>query len=121
MRLDNRRPGTSTTFIDSASGERILQVANNEHGALLLAYHLYDDCGALVAASEGLEEPSFGLTIQSESGDVLLDLPADVGGIIKYRLYSNTGTLLTYSDGARTMIYPFLRMEGAGRFWARQG
>lgn len=120
MRLDNRRPGTSTTFIDSASGEHVLQVASDAEGVLLVSYHLYDECGALVAESE-LEAPPFGLSIQSESGDVLLDIPAGVGGIIQYRLYGSNGTLLTYSDGSRTMIYPFLRMEGVGRSWARQG
>jgi len=120
MRLDNRRPGTSTTFIDSASGEHILQIASDEEGTLLLAYHLYDDCGALVAEC-ALDEPPFGLTVHSESGDLLLTIPPDIGGTIQYRLYGSNGSLLTFSDGARTMIYPFLRMEGVGRSWARTG
>jgi hypothetical protein len=121
MRLNNRPPGSSTTFIDSASGEHVLQIASDEDGVLLVAYHLYDDSGALVAQSAGLEEPSFGLAIQSESGDALLTIPADLGGDLQYRLYGRNGGLLTHSDGVRTKIYPRLRMEGVGRAWRRPG
>lgn len=119
MRLDSRHPGTSTTFVDSASGEPLLQMATDESGVLLIAYHLYDACGALVAESAGLEEPPFGLAIHSDSGDLLLDVPPGIGGIIQYRLYGSNGTLLTHSDGVRTIIYPYLRMEGVGRSWTQ--
>ena len=118
MKFGDRQPGTSTTFIDSASGEHVLQIASDEDGTLLVAYHLYDDCGALVAEC-ALEEPPLGLTVHSDSGDLLLNIPPDIGGIIQYRLYGSTGSLLTFSDGVRTMIYPHLRMEGVGRSWAR--
>jgi len=121
MRLDARRPGTSTTFIDSASGEHVLQVAMDDDGSLFIAYHLYDECGALVADSAGLEEPHLGLAIHSEAGMLLLNIPADAGDHIKYRLHGSNGRLLTHSDGARTRIYPHLQMESVGRMWARHG
>lgn len=119
MRLDNRRPGTSTTFVDSPSGEHVLQVATDADGVLVIAYHLHDDRGALVAQSAGLEELPLGLTILSDRGHLLLSIPPDIGGVIQYRLYSGNGTLLTYSDGVRTKICPNLRMEGVARLWAR--
>jgi hypothetical protein len=106
-------------FIDAASGEQLLQMATDQHGVLLVAYHLYDDCGALVAESPGLTEPPFGLTVHARNGDLLLDMPASIGGIIQYRLYGTNGTLLTHSDGVRTKIYPQLRMEGVTRAWVR--
>jgi len=118
MRLDDRRPGTSTTFIDSASGEEVLQVAMDDGGALFIAYHLYDECGALVAESEGLEEPHLGLSIRSGDGVLLLNIPADASDHIQYRLHGSSGRLLTHSDGTRTKIFPHLRMEGVGRAWA---
>lgn len=86
MRLANRRPGTSTTFIDSVSGEHVLQVAADEEGVLRVAYHLYEDGGSLVAKSAGLEQLPFGLAIHSDSGDLLLHVPAALGGHIQYRL-----------------------------------
>jgi hypothetical protein len=120
MRLDTRRPGTSTTFIDAASGEHILQVACDETGLFFMAYHLYDESGAFVAESAGLEEAPLGLAIASPCGETLLSIPLDPTGDIQYRLYANSGNLLTSSDGARTMIYPHLRMEGVGRLWTHR-
>jgi hypothetical protein len=119
VRLDNQRPGTSTAFLDAVSGEQLLQMATDEQGVLLVAYRLYDDCGSLVAESPGLTEPPFGLTVHSSSGDLLLDVPTNIGGVIQYRLYGATGNLLTHSDGIRTKIYPQLRMEGVTRAWVR--
>lgn len=121
MRLDSLGPSTSTTFIDSESGEDVLQIASDKDGALLVAYHLYDEGGALVAESAGLEQAPFGLAILSESGDTLLSLPADVGGQVQYRLYGSSGCLLTRSDGVRTRIYSTLRMEYVSRSWVRHG
>ena len=118
MRLDNRRPSTSTTFSDAASGEGILQVASDENGRLLMAYRLYDAKGLLVADSEGLGHYPDGLTIRCSRGEVLLDVPADCSNDVRYRLYNSSGSLLTQSDGARTVIYSLLRMEGVGRGWA---
>jgi len=117
MRLENRRPGTSTTFIDAVSGEDIFQVASDENGLLFMAYHLYDARGSLVAESAGLGHFPDGLTVRCAGGELLLDIPADPANDVQYRFYNSTGQLLTSSDGARTRIYPPLRMEGVGRLW----
>ena len=118
MRLEVRQPGTSTAFVDSVSGEAVLQFACEEQGVLLVAYHLFDSGGGLVAES-GFEEPAFGLAIHSTQGETLLHLPPSLGGYIRYCLYGSNGTMLTQSDGVRTKIYPHLRMEGEGRAWTR--
>ncbi len=118
MRLESRRPSTSTTFADATSGEGILQVASDENGLLLMAFRLYDATGGLVADSEGLGHYPDGLTVRCSSGELLLDVPADHSDDIRYRLYNSDGHLLTRSDGVHTMIYPLLRMEGVGRGWA---
>jgi hypothetical protein len=117
MRLGNRRPSTSTTFADAASGEEILQVASDEHGLLLMSFHLYDATGSLVADSEGLTHYPDGITVKCSRGEVLLEVPPDSSVGVSYRLYNSTGFLLTQSDGARTKIYSLLRMEGVGRGW----
>jgi len=117
MRLDRKRPGTSTTFKDATSGETILQVASDEAGLLFMAYHLYDANGSFVAQSEGLEHFPRGLEVHGDDGEVLLDIPPDSVGCVQYRLYNGDGRLLTCSDGAKTRIYPLLRMEGVGRLW----
>jgi len=121
MRLDTRRPGTSTTFADATSGEGLFQVASDEKGLLLMAFHLYDAGGRLVAESEGLGHYPDGITIRCSGGELLLDIPADSGDDVQYRFYNSEGRLLTSSDGARTMIYPLLRMEGVGRNWVPPG
>ena len=118
MRLENRRPSTSTTFADAASGEEILQVASDENGLLLMAFHLYDAAGSLVADSEGLTHYPEGITVKCSRGEVLLDVPPNSSADVSYRLYNSTGFLLTQSDGVRTVIYSLLRMEGVGRGWA---
>ena len=117
MRIENRRPSTSTTFGDATSGEDILQMASDESGRLLMAFRLYDAGGGLVVDSEGLGTYPDGLTVRSSTGEVLLDVPADSSVDVRYRLYNSNGALLTKSDGVRTMIYPLLRMEGVGRNW----
>jgi hypothetical protein len=114
MLLEDRPPDTSTTFVDSISGEVVLQIASDENGVLMLAYRLYDESGELVAESV-LKRPDFGLAVHAQCGDLLLSVPADLGGSLQYRLHASNGTLLTYSDGARTKIYPHLRMESVGR------
>jgi len=118
MKLNTRRPGTSTTFIDATSGEDLLQVASDENGLLFMAYHLYDASGSFVAESVGLEHCPDGVTVRCAEGELLLDIPIQSSGYVQYRLYNSGGHLLTSSDGARTMIYPLLRMEGIGRLWA---
>lgn len=118
MRLENRRPSTSTTFGDAASGEAILQIASDENGLLLMSFHLYDATGALVADSEGLTHYPKGVTVKCSRGEVLLDVPSESSADVSYCLYNSTGYLLTRSDGVRTVIYSLLRMEGVGRGWA---
>jgi hypothetical protein len=118
VKLNTRRPGTSTTFIDATSGEDIFQLASDENGLLFMAYHLYDASGSVVAESVGLEHCPDGLTVRCDQGELLLDVPVHSGGNVQYRLYNSGGSLLTSSDGVRTMIYPLLRMEGIGRLWA---
>lgn len=104
--------------MDAASGEGIFQVASDADGLLFMAFHLYDATGRFVAESDGLDHYPDGVTIRCGGGELLLDIPADSGDNIQYRLYNRSGYLLTRSDGARTIIYPLLRMEGVGRNWA---
>jgi hypothetical protein len=118
LRLDGKRPGTSTTFIDAASGEDIFQVASDAQGQLLMAFRLYDANGTLVAASKGLAHYPDGVTVRCNGGELLLDVPADATTNVRYCLYNCDGALLTISDGARTKIYPLLRVEGVARDWA---
>jgi hypothetical protein len=121
VKFGTRRPGTSTTFVDAFSQEPLLQLASDEHGQHLMAYHLYDSAGSLVDESDGLAHYPDGVTIRSNggAGEVLLSVPADTNDAICYRLYNCNGNLLTSSDGIRTRIYQLLRMEGVGRDWAR--
>lgn len=121
MKLNARRPGTSTKFIDATSGEDILQVASDENGVLFMAYHLYDSNGALVAESAELKHCPGGVTVHCADGELLLDIPVGCDGYVQYRLYNSDGHLLTASDGARTQIFPLLRMESVARLWAPNG
>ena len=92
-------------------------MASDENGLMFMAFRLYDAGGSLVVDSEGLEQYPDGLTVRCKSGEVLLDVPAKTSDDVRYRLYNSNGSLLTASDGVRTMIYPLLRMEGVGRNW----
>ncbi|MCH8850509.1 MAG: hypothetical protein IIC89_06765 [Chloroflexi bacterium] len=107
-----------TAFVDSPSGEIVLQVASDADGGLFVAFHLYDQRGSFVAESTGFEEFKGALKVKCSHGEVLLDVPKDVDSNISYRLYNAEGSLLTWSDGERTKIYPNLRMDGVGRGWA---
>lgn len=112
MRLANRRPGSSTSFIDAATGDVLLEVSSDRDGALLVSFCLYDDQGTLVARTEGFERLREPRRVVDSSGEVLLDLPADPSTPVRYRLFTRGGDLLTCSDGVRTMIYGSLRMQG---------
>lgn len=46
-------------------------------------------------------------------------MPQDPAEPLRYRLYNSEGLLLTWSDGARTKIYPYLRMDGLAHGWTR--
>jgi|SRR3990170_2203448 len=114
MRLGIRRPSTSTAFVDSSSGETLLRVASDEDGRPSVYFHLYDSSGCLAAESTGPESFPSGLQIRSGDGELLLEVPIELGGHIQYRLYNRDGALLTWSDGVHTKIRGLLRME-AGR------
>ncbi|MDP3766977.1 MAG: hypothetical protein U1B78_02325 [Dehalococcoidia bacterium] len=117
MRLESKRAGTSTSFVDSATGESVLQVASDENGVLLLAFHLYDANGRLIAESDGFQQFPDGLTVRCDAGEQLLHVPRDLNAPVHYRLYSPDGLLLTWSNGVRTKIYPHLRMDGVAHGW----
>lgn len=111
MRMGRNRPGASTDFIDSASQEILLRVASSDRGEPLVAFRLYDADGALVAETEDFTHFPVGVRVVAACGDVLLDVPAPPEGHITYRLYNREGRLLTCSDGQRTQVFAFLRME----------
>ncbi len=94
-----------------------MEVASDENGVLLLAFHLYDASGRLIAESAGFEHFPDGLTVCCDAGEQLLHVPRDLTAPIQYRLYNSNGLLLTWSDGVRTKIYPHLRMDGVARGW----
>jgi hypothetical protein len=89
----------------------LLQFSTDADERTLIGYRLYDEEGNLVAQTKGLTPVRKEVTVKSKSGEVLLNVPADRDKHITYRLYNNQGTLLTFSDGSRTMIYGSLRME----------
>ena len=117
MKFGDQQPGTSTTFMDAGSAESILQLASDADGLHLVAFHLSDSGGSLVAESEDLEHYPDGLSIHASGGELLLSIPKNADENICYRLYGHDGQLLTNSDGVRTMIYQRLSMEGVGRNW----
>ncbi len=111
MRAGRNRPGLSTDFIDSASEEVLLRIACSATGESKLAYCLYDSQGTLVAKTEDFGSFPEGVSVVAECGDVLLDVPSSPEGHITYRLFNRDGRLLTCSDGHRTQVFAFLRME----------
>ena len=117
MRAGERHIGSHTAFVDSISGEAVLQMASDEHGVEFLAYHLYDAQGQLTAQSNGFKRFPRGLSITCQAGEELLHIPKDAGEPVHYRLYGSAGNLLTWSDGQRTRIFGVLRMDGVNRGW----
>jgi hypothetical protein len=120
-RLGYRRPGTSISFLDGPTEEVILRIAADAEGHLCVKFHLYDSKGQTVAELEDVLRSSNGIHIQSDDGEMLLDLPAKEGENICYRLYNRKGELLTSSDGVSTKIGPCLRMEAFPRGGFPQG
>ena len=111
MRLGKRRLGTSTAFIDAVENEVLLMFSADDDGKTLVSFCLYHADGALIANSEGPQYFPEGLTVQGSDGNILLEIPTQSDASVRYRLFNRFGQLLTYSDGARTQIYGFLRME----------
>jgi hypothetical protein len=111
LKLGRRRPGTATVFVDAVTNEALLQVAVDDGGTPVLAFRLYDATGALVRATEGFETFPDGLTVTALDGEMILTVPASGEDNLSYRLYNQEGRLLTVSDGSRTQIFAFLKME----------
>ncbi len=111
MRLGGRKPGTITSFIDAFSQDVLLQLTAGDDGETLIAYRLYDAQGHLVEESDGLTSFRQGKEIR-DGDDLLLLIPTQLEDAIQYRLYSQTGALLTCSDGARTQLFGGIRIEG---------
>jgi hypothetical protein len=112
MKLGGHRPGSLTAFVDSNTGEPILQIAADTGGDARVAFRLFDCDGNLVCDSGGFQTYPDGLCVESGE-EVLLLIPNDPSGDIHYRLYNQEGRLLTASDGSRTQILGGLRIEGA--------
>ena len=113
MKLSGRKANSVLAFVDAGSGEALLRATADSHSEPLLAYHLYDSRGDLVAdVPEPASYPD-GLTVTANDGEVLLHVPAKAGESIHYRLYNRDGFLMTWSDGLRTQIFGFLRMDSA--------
>lgn len=112
MKLGGHRPGSLTVFVDSSSGEPILQIAADSNGEARVAFRLFDCDGNLVSDSQGFQAYPDGICIQ-QGEEQLLVIPNDPSCHIQYRLYNQEGRLLTTSDGARTQILGGLRIEGA--------
>jgi hypothetical protein len=106
-----RRPGTSIIFIDTDSEERLLEVQCDADGHDLVAFHLYDREGTLVSDSLGPQSFPNGIEVRSADDELLLSVPCDADGYVQYRLYTHAGILMTCSDGIRTQVYRYLRME----------
>lgn len=95
----------------------ILNIGSDADGCLQIKFHLYDSKGHPAAESGDSSRFPGGIRVHSEDGELLLDLPAEPGENIRYRLYNRNGDLLTSSDGVSTRIGPCLRMEA----WPRGG
>jgi hypothetical protein len=120
MRLEGRKPGNVTLWIDGSTEEVVLRIQIDDAGHPLIGYKLYDSQGQLVEDSNEPKAFPDGLNVTSPDGEVLLDFPPGHQGDIAYRLYNRGGALLTHSDGLRTQVYSYLRMEGKGTAPYRQ-
>ena len=106
------QPGSLTSFVDSMHSEVILRVHVDGHGQSMFGFTLYDASGGLVADAPDLKPYPQGVTIATDAGEVLLSVSGDAESKVSYRLYNHTGVLLTESDGSRTRIYGYLKMDG---------
>jgi hypothetical protein len=112
MKLGGHRPGSLTAFVDSNTGDPILQIAADSNGEARVAFRLFDCDGNLACDSNGFQTYPEGLRVEVGE-ELLLLIPNDPAGDIQYRLYNPEGRLLTASDGSRTQILGGLRIEGA--------
>ena len=117
MRAGQRHVGSHTAFVDSLTGEAVLEMASDEHGAEFISYRLYDSQGHLAAESGGFQPFPRGLSITCKAGEELLHIPKSADEPMHYRLFGPGGNLLTWSDGQRTRIFGVLRMNGVAKGW----
>jgi hypothetical protein len=111
MRAGRNRPGLSTDFIDNHNQEILLRIGCSADGEPMICFRLYDCTGTIVAETEDFVPFPGGIRVVAPNGDVLLQVPDSPQEQICYRLYNNEGSLLTCSDGQRTQVFAFLRME----------
>jgi hypothetical protein len=117
MKAGQQNVGSHTAFVDSVSGESVLEMASDANGVKFIAYRLYDSQGTLAAESNGFKRLRRGLSIRCKGGEQLLHIPKVAGEPMQYCLYGPSGNLLTRSDGQRTRIFGVLRMNGAAKGW----
>jgi hypothetical protein len=117
MKAGQRNVGSHTAFVDSISGEAVLEMASDGDGVEFIAYRLYDAQGTLTAESKGFKRLRRGLSISCKGGQQLLHIPARAEEPMQYCLYGPGGNLLTTSDGQRTRIFGVLRMNGVAKGW----
>ena len=111
MRL-GRRPGAYVALVDSFTQETLLKAECDTNNVDLISFRLYDSSGGLVADSDGPQTYPDGVEILAGAGEELLHVPSVRDQSIRYRIYSTQGTLLTCSDGLRTLIYGGVHVEG---------
>src|SRR3954468_22353216 len=112
MQLTGRQPGSLMSFIDTSRDEVLLRFQIDPQGLPLIGFTLYDASGSLVADAPDLQLYSEGVTISAADGEVLFAVMPDEPATVIYRLYNHKGALLTVSDGTRTQIFGYLRMDG---------
>jgi len=100
------------SFIDTSRDEVLLRFQIDPQGLPLIGFTLYDASGSLVADAPELQLYSEGVTISAADGEVLFAVKPDEPATVIYRLYNHKGALLTVSDGTRTQIFGYLRMDG---------
>jgi hypothetical protein len=111
MRTGRNRPGVSTDFIDNEFQETLLRIGCSAEGESLISFRLYDCTGSLVAQTDDFTPFPTGITVSAPDGTVLLQVSGTPQDSICYALYNREGHLLTCSDGQRTQVFAFLRME----------
>ena len=112
MQLTGRQPGSLMSFIDTSRDEVLLRFQIDPQGLPLIGFALYDASGSLVADAPELQSYPEGVTITAPDGEVLFAVQPGEPATVTYRLYNHKGTLLTVSDGTRTQIFGYLRMDG---------
>lgn len=111
MRLSQRKANSILRFRDADSGETLLALISDARGQVSWSYRLYDADATLVADCEEPQLLPEGVSVLTPSGELLLNVPTVADEAISYRLYNSRGFLTTASDGQKTQIFGFLRIE----------